>query len=124
MDYTDEYRDAYPFITAGEPLRRAVFDLYLQDERLYYLKEPCAPADTAARFFLHFVPVNVADLSLERWQYGTDNRDFDFAQRGAAFDGKCLATIRLPDYPIAGIRTGQFVIGGERLWETEFAVGN
>ncbi len=117
VDYTDEYRDAYPFIADGEPLRRAVFDLYLQNDRLYYLKDPCLPADTAARFFLHFVPVNVADLPLERQQHGTDNRDFDFAQRGERFDGKCLARVTLPDYPVHEIRTGQFVIGGERFWE-------
>ena len=122
VDYTDEYRDDYPFIAAGEPLRRAVFDLYLQEERLYYLKEPCAPADTAARFFLHFVPSNVTDLPLEQQQYGTDNHDFDFAQRGAAFEGKCLARVALPDYPLKEIRTGQFVIGGERFWETSFPV--
>ena len=123
VDYTDEYRDAYPFITAGEPLGRAVFDLYLPDDRLYYIKEPCEPADTAARFFLHFVPEDVAVLPPEQRQYGTDNFDFDFAQRGAVFDGKCLARVTLPDYPIKEIRTGQFVIGGERFWETEFAVG-
>ena len=117
VDYTDEYRDAYPFIAAGEPLRRSVFDLYLQNDRLYYLKEPCAPVDTLGRFFLHFVPVNVADLPLERQQHGTDNHDFDFAQRGERFDGKCLARATLPDYPVHEIRTGQFVIGGERFWE-------
>ena len=123
VDYTDDYRDAYPFITAGEPLRRSVFDLYLQNDRLYYLKEPCAPADTLGRFFLHFLPVNVADLPLERQQYGTDNQDFDFAQRGELFDGKCLARATLPDYPVHEIRTGQFVIGGERFWEISFPVG-
>lgn len=122
VDYTDEYRDAYPFITAGEPLRRSVFDLYLQDDRLYYIKEPCALADTGGRFFLHFVPVDVADLPLERQQHGTDNHDFDFAQRGELFDGKCVARATLPDYPLKEIRTGQFVIGGERFWEISFPV--
>ena len=59
-----------------------------------------------------------------RQQHGTDNYDFDFAQRGELFDGKCLARVDRPDYPLKEIRTGQFVIGGERLWETEFAVEN
>ena len=122
VDYTDDYRDAYPFITAGEPLRRAVFDLYLQNDRLYYIKEPCDPGDTMGRFFLHFVPVNVADLPLERQQHGTDNHDFDFAQRGELFDSKCMARATLPDYPLKEIRTGQFVIGGERFWEISFPV--
>ena len=109
-------------MTLGEPATRSVFDLYLQDDRLYYLKEPCAPADTVGRFFLHFVPVNVADLPPERQQHGTDNHDFDFAQRGELFDGKCLARAILPDYPVHEIRTGQFVIGGERFWEAYLPV--
>ncbi len=124
VDNTPLYRAAYPSIVAGEPAHRAAFDLYLRDNQLHYVKEQCQPADTAARFFLHLLPADVADLPAARQEHGVDNLDFDFARYGAQFDGKCLATIRLPDYPIAGIRTGQFVIGGERSWETEFAVGN
>ncbi len=124
VDNTPLYRAAYPSIVAGAPVHRAAFNLYRRDNQLHYVKEQCQPGDTANRFFLHLLPEDVADLPAARQQHGTDNYDFDFAQRGAQFDDKCLATIRLPDYPIAGIRTGQFVIGGERLWETEFAVGN
>ena len=117
----DLYRELYPAITAGPPTRRAVFDFYLKDNALFYAKEPCAPGDTAARFFLHIVPVNPEDLPAERQQWGVDNRDFDFSQAGAHFDGKCLATVSLPEYPIAAIRTGQFTPDGP-VWETEFAV--
>ena len=124
VDNTPLYRAAYPSIVAGEPLHRAAFNLYLRDNQLHYVKEQCQPADTANRFFLHLLPEDVADLPAARQEHGVDNLDFDFTRYGAQFDGKCLATIRLPDYPIAGIRTGQFVIGGERLWETEFVVGN
>ncbi len=52
-----------------------------------------------------------------------DNRDFAFAGRGAYFDGKCMATVALPDYPIAVIRTGQFVSGEPPAWSVELAVG-
>ncbi len=117
----DLYRELYPSITAGQPAHSNVFDFYLKDNALSYAKEPCAPTDTAARFFLHIVPANRKDLPEERQPWGVDNRDFDFSQAGAHFDGKCLATISLPDYPIAAIRTGQFTPAGP-VWETEFAV--
>ena len=120
VDNTDLYRAAYLSATAAAPVHRAPFDLYIQDDRLYFIKESCAPSDTADRFFLHFVPVNNADLPPERRQHGTDNFDFDFARRGALFDGKCLAVAALPAYPVKEIRTGQFVIGGNRFWETSF----
>ena len=120
VDNTDLYRAAYFAATANEPIHRAPFDLYLQDDRLYYIKEPCAPADIAHRFYLHLVPVNPADLPPDRQQHGTDNLDFAFARRGARFDGKCLAVAALPGYPVKEIRTGQFTIGGPRLWETSF----
>ena len=58
----------------------------------------------------------------ERRQFGFDNLDFDFFLRGALFDGKCVATVPLPDYVIASLRTGQFGPQGE-LWSAEFAVG-
>ncbi len=51
-----------------------------------------------------------------------DNQDFDFAQRGELFDGKCLARAILPDDPVQEIRTGQFVLGGERFWEVYLPV--
>ena len=44
-----------------------------------------------------------------RKQYGFDNMDFDFEAHGMIFDGKCLATVALPDYAITSIRTGQYV---------------
>ena len=124
VDNTPLYRAAYPAIVAGAPAHRAAFNLYLRDNQLHYVKEQCQPADTVNRFFLHLLPEDVADLPAARQEHGVDNLDFDFVRYGAEFDGKCLATIRLPGYPIVGIRTGQFVIGGERLWETEFAIGN
>lgn len=111
----------YQSIAAGEPAARAAFNLYIRDNYLHYLKEPCHPADTAAPFFLHLVPANTNDLPQQRRLYGFANRDFDFALRGTLQDGRCLTAVPLPDYPIAEIRTGQYS-GSNRLWETVFAV--
>ena len=121
LDRTAEHRATYAALTGMAPAARADFDLYLQDNNLHYVRESCAPPDTTARFFLHIIPSDPADLPPERQQYGIDNRDFDFPLRGAIFNGKCLATITLPDYPIAAIRTGQFIPGQEPAWTVEFS---
>ena len=117
----DAWRAAHRAAVAGEPLARAVFDLYLNDDALVYVKESCGQADTETRFFLHLVPERVDDLPRERRGHGFDNLDFEFFLRGGHFDGKCLARVPLPGYAIASIRTGQFVGGEGELWREEFA---
>ena len=99
-----------------EPAARGVFDLYLRHNRLIYLRESCAAADTAAGFLLHIIPRNGADLPPERQGDGFANQDFAFEHWGAHFDGKCLASVPLPDYPVKAIRTGQQLPGGGELW--------
>ena len=116
-------RETYAALPAGRPEARSFFDLYWQDNRLIYLRETCAAADTAAGFFLHIIPADVADLPPERQIAGFANRDFAFDRRGGHFAGKCLATISLPNYPVKAIRTGQYVAGQGELWAVELAVG-
>ena len=66
------------------PSAVADYNLYLQDNALYYAKQPCAPADTEAKFFLHIYPTNAADLPT----YGgaLENLDFDFINYGFLTD--------------------------------------
>ena len=118
----DTLRAAYAAISDIPLKRRAVFDLYLQDNRLTYLRETCAAADTAAGFFLHIVPEDVADLPQERQAAGFANQDFAFNRWGGSFDGKCLAAVPLPDYPVKAIRTGQHIPGQGEMWAAELAV--
>ena len=113
---------AYEQLVSGEPAVRSDFDVYLREDTLVYVKEPCAGADVEAMFFLHLYPVDVNNLSDHRKQYGFDNLDFDFEELGAIFDDKCIASVGLPDYDVTGMRTGQyvFVAGGyKHLWEGE-----
>ena len=117
----EEYQATFARIQGEEPVARSVFDLHLLDGGLAYIKEPCAQADTTARFFLHVVPERADDLPRERRGAGFDNLDFAFFTRGAHFDGGCAASVPLPGYPIASIRTGQFVSGEGELWRAEFA---
>ena len=119
----DRLRAIYAALAGRQPNAREFFDLYLQDNRLIYLRESCAAADTAAGFFLHILPAEVADLPPERPAAGFANRDFAFDRRGGPFDGKCLAAVALPNYPIKEIRTGQYVPGQGELWAVELMVG-
>ena len=102
------------------PAIRSDWDVYLVGNSLIYKKEPCARADTEVKFFLHLIPADVNDLPDYRKQYGFDNFDFNFDERAAIFDGKCLAEAPLPEYAISEIRTGQYVRvdgGYNHLWE-------
>ena len=119
----DYLRAAYAALSDILPKVRADFDLYWQEGLLVYLRESCAAGDTAAGFFLHIIPVDVADLPAERQAAGFANQDFPFARYGGHFDGKCIAAVALPDYPIAAIRTGQYVAGGGEVWAAELAGG-
>ena len=112
----DQLRADYAALSTAEPAAQDYFDLYWRDNRLLYLRESCAAADTAANFFLHIVPENPTDLPAERQDAGFAHRDFAFVRQGGHFDGKCLAVVTLPDYPIAAIRTGQYVPGQGDLW--------
>ena len=93
------------------------FDIYLKGSRLLYVKQPCVNADTEARFFLHVIPVDQADLPENRKQHGFHNLDFGFGPRFLS-DGLCAAPKDLPYYEVSKIVTGQFTSDG-RIWSAE-----
>ena len=103
-------------------LIRGPFDVWLDGDRLLYVKDRCA--GTEERFSLHVVPVDPDDLPEHRREHGFDNLDFDFSRARSGFMPHCVAVRPLPDYPVAAIRTGQFRLAGEngfnQLWEEEF----
>ena len=114
----------YESIAAGDygaPAAQSDFDVYMRGGVLAYLKEPCSEGDTDARFFLHIIPTDPADLPTDRREFGFANFDFRFADHGARSGDICVATLDLPDYPIERIRTGQFVSGDGAVWRVEFA---
>ena len=118
------HQAAYNRIRAGDygkPAAQSHYDLYISPGALTYLKEPCAPSDARARFFLHIIPADPADLPDDRRPYGFANLDFAFPRYGVNLDNKCVIIAHLPPYPIATIRTGQFVPGEAALWRVEFA---
>ena len=111
----------------SRPVIRSAWDVYLIENSLVYVKEPCASADTEAMFFLHLHPVDANDLPDYRKQYGFANLDFDFRDRRLLFIGGeiCVAIRELPDYAGAAVSTGQYVPvegGYNNLWEAGFDV--
>ena len=115
----EQLRADYAALAAAEPVVRDYFDLYVLDSRLLYFRETCAAADTAAAFFLHIIPEDVTDLPADRQAAGFAHSGFAFDQQGSRFDGKCLAAVPLPDYPLKEIRTGQHIPGQGDLWSVE-----
>ena len=118
----DKLRADYAALFAVKPAARDYFNLYRQNNRLIYLRETCAAGDMAASFFLHIVPEEITDLPAERRESGFAHGNFDFVRQGGRFDGKCLAAVALPDYPIAALRTGQYVPGQGDLWSVDLAL--
>ena len=100
------------------PAAHAPFDIYLEDGALTYYKENCSAHDTRNPFFLHIIPADPADLPPERRQLGFASRDFTFGRQGALYGSNCWATIPLPGYPIARIKTGQFTATA-KLWQAD-----
>ena len=117
--WLQESRRRHAAISAAPPAARSTFDVYLEDGALTYIKSPCVRADTEVPFFVHVVPVQLGDLPRFRRRFGFEALDFRFgaAKRswrtvaGDIFDGVCMATLTLPDYPIANVATGQYTPG-------------
>ena len=132
-DLPDKRDRAYAILAAaaagdfGDRLARSDFDIYLdageEGRRLIYIKRPCAADDARARFFLHIIPADARDLPAHSREHGFGNRDFNFGANDVlASDDWCVATRRLPLYPIERIRTGQFTGEGE-AWRAEVELG-
>ena len=115
------YRNAYRAARSGEygdPLAQSAFDVYLDGDTLIYLKEPCGEDDARGRFLLSAFPENADDVPEDMRERGLahESLNFDFAMRGARFDGNCMAWRGLPGYPLRAIETGQWIAGGEEIW--------
>ena len=109
---------------ADEQVVRAGWSVYRNGRRLIYRKGPCVPADVQAKFVLHVVPVDPADLSPGRQQYDSDNLDFYFDWIGERLGDQCIAIVRLPSYAINRIHIGQWIAEEDRtLWEAELSAG-
>ena len=119
------YREARAAIRSGawgEPVGRAAFDLYRDGRVLAYHKEPCVTEDLRERFFLHVIPADARDLPPQDRRHGFENLGFGYREHGVRLGEACVALVPLPEYAIAGLRTGQFISGQGQLWAAEIAM--
>lgn len=97
-------------------IRSSAYDVYLDGDRLVYVRKVAAVQNDAnRRFFLHLVPADRKNLHQARAWLGRRQYDWteDCSWRSA---GKCAAVVRLPKYAIASIRTGQYLAGPNRTY--------
>ena len=96
------------------------FDVYLNEKRLTYVKEPCGPGNVEEPFFLHVYPTDLEDVP--EGAGGFDNRDFHFQTSSTISGERCVSVQYLPAYDVARIVTGQFSRHGQ-LWRGEYRFG-
>ena len=89
----------------GDLIVRSIYDVYLNDRILTFVKDSCSQDDATRRFIFHVIPVDnsVIDGKAE------SNMDFSFRPDDDWQAGDmCVVSQELPDYPIAFIRIGQY----------------
>ena len=108
----------------GTPAMRSLFQIFIHENQLLYLKIPCSAHELRNRFFLHITPVHTKDVSQELRQFGFNVYDFNSFDKGvgsAVFEGGCLVARSLPEYEIKHIYTGQVIReespDGEVFWK-------
>ena len=115
---------------ASEPDKRIIqsdFDVFLEGRWLLYVKNVCRPATMVQpRFFLHVIPADEELLPPWRRTYGFDNLNFSHVLKPKSDGATCEILVRLPNYTIRHIHTGQYVWDDEggfvHLWEGEFSM--
>ncbi len=114
--------DVAPETLASDPVASSSFTIHRDGNVLIYARDECTDEDAAAPFYLHVLPVDPDDLDGPGRQYGFESRDFSLWDHGNRVGGRCVAVVGLPDYPVAGVRTGQYDETGARLWGVNFPV--
>ena len=106
----------------GALLIRSAYDVYLRDNQLVYVKKRCRRGDGQARtrFYVDFHPADPRALSAGSADAGHERRVFRLVPwRHYKEGGGCVIPVRLPDYDIARIATGQTGPDGDAVWEGE-----
>ena len=118
--------DLNALVGDSQPIIRSRYNVYRIGDELIYVNEQCdSPYDLAATFFLHLFPTDARDLLPERAEYGFNNWGFTFrVGEGSSVGETCVVSRQLPEYEVAGIRTGQYLFGyasaDTKIWEAEF----
>ncbi len=104
-----------------KPDIHSVFDLYVQDNILFYYKKECTQDDVNKKFFLRIYPKDPLNTVIHgRKGVPFQTWDFKFFLYGKREGKSCVAAVELPtSYEVARIRTGQF--GHKKLeWDVSY----
>ena len=108
------YNELYRQAVVGEPVGQSDYDVYLDGRLVTFVREDCRAGERAAAFG---VKVYRADSEGPPGRIPDTGSYELLTNLGVRLDGRCLAVIRLPDYPVAYIRAGQYYGGGFPVWE-------
>ena len=103
IESRDDLRAVYEAVRGREPAVDGAFDIHHIDGALALVMEPCAPAFVEMELTVRALPAAAADLPAWRRGKAHEPRTFWLPHYGAYFDGKCVASLPLPAYPIAGV---------------------
>ena len=106
-DLVELYRATYQRVASREPAARSHFDVHLDEDALFHVRDPCVREDVGFKVFLKVVPEDPKDLPERIPRHGSRGLRVFFQRSGVLFEGKCMAVLPLPDYPVSSIRTGQ-----------------
>lgn len=88
------------------------FNVHIHEDWLIYVKTPCGEHDLSNRFFVHIVPINSEDLEEVTREFGVNVKDFSVyedAVASAINERGCIVALKLPEYEIKRIYTGQVI---------------
>ena len=103
-------------------IRSGFYDVHIVEDSVVYAKSPCIWDDVQHPLYLHVIPASKAELPTERQAHSFYELRFDFWDRDVAADpDACVASIDLPSYEIASVRTGQLTLEGNELWNGTYS---
>ena len=97
----DDLHGVYEAVRGREPVMDGAFDVHRIEGALALVMEPCAPSFVERWLTARVFPVDPPDLPAWRRGKTSEPRSFPLAGYGAYFDGKCVASLPLPAYPVA-----------------------
>ena len=131
---TERDRNVVASARAAGVLAAADWNVFasLPERLLVYTQAPCEKTrDEAANpIFLHVYPYSLEKLSDRRRRYGFENLDHGPWMHIVQDPDECVSMVRLPEWPVARVGTGQFTRQEDaegntvyqRHWEADFAL--
>lgn len=105
-------------LTKNTPDLINIFDIYLEDNILFYKKMNCSKSDTSNYILQLYPDLEDNENTLYRSEMKpVINMDFRFHDFGVLKDDICIAARRLPEYKFRKIVVGQYTHQGEVKWK-------